>query len=724
MNQIVPNESEQGAGKIRKSLSVLSGVRGLYFLPNDPFSEEVLIPGFQQSDNVDCMVGFFSSGALISIAPGLATYITSSGNSFRLIISPLLSQEDLGAIEVGLRSREEIADQALEHLVITEDKIKQHTLQCLSYLLSTNRIEIKVALMKDALFHPKVWLFYDTNENVMAAHGSSNVTYAGIEKNKEQVAVSKSWEDPNQKYVCEKLGGMFMELWENKDSDCVVIPLPEAFHQKLLRTYTSSVPPRESDLRDLYKRAAETVANAGNTFTVENTVREFKLPSNLRFEDGPFEHQGRAVAAWCDAGFRGVLEMATGSGKTITSMICAYRLFERQKPLLVVIAAPYRPLIEQWYDEVKPFGILPTNLTTLSGAKSRSAKLQDLRRRLRTGLSDVEVVLVSHDTLCTTDFLSAIERFDCKRLLIADEAHNLGSSSFLDNLPVFIEARLALSATPVRQYDQHGTDALFSFFGPVVFKFTLEEAIGRCLVPYEYFVNGVDLTDTEMDQWYELTELIKRNAWRTDRGEADEYLSNLLRKRRMLLEMAENKVPELDLLLSKENLSNLKHTLIYATDKGPSQLEEVNNVLRSKGVLYHQLTAAETSDRDKTKRIISSFQRGEIQVLTAKRVLDEGVNIPQIKKAYILASTTVERQWVQRRGRLLRTCSAINKTYSTIHDFLALPPRIEEGLDPDAKGLLKSELNRAQEFARLAKNAGRPDGPMASLSGVIDAAFA
>jgi superfamily II DNA or RNA helicase len=140
-------------------------------------------------------------------------------------------------------------------------------------------------------------------------------------------------------------------------------------------------------------------------------------------------------------------------------------------------------------------------------------------------------------------------------------------------------------------------------------------------------------------------------------------------------------------------------------------------------LLFHQLTAEETADRAKTRRIIRGFQDGEIQVLTAKRVLDEGVNIPQICKAYILASTTVERQWIQRRGRLLRTCSAINKTHSAIHDFLALPPGLDQALDPDAKALARAELRRAQEFARLARNAGRPDGPLNILDRLADAAF-
>lgn len=696
------------------ALSALEDLRPLYFLPEDPLAEEVLIPGFSVADSVDCMVGFFSSEVLRSLAPGLATYINLSSDSFRLVISPLIRKPDHAAI-----TQAEI-EQTLEELVVTQDLLEQHTLKCLTYLLRTGRIEIKIALMSDGLFHPKVWLFQNGSD-VIAAHGSSNVTYAGIKKNVEQIAVSKAWEDPNQRYIVEKLAYRFKRLWENKEDSCVVIPLPKAVRERLLKTYGSDRVPTEDDLRELYKRA--TAPAAAEVSPVAVTAVGFSIPQDLRFDDGPFAHQGNAARAWCEAGYRGILEMATGSGKTITSMLCAHRLFEQHKPLLIVVAAPYVPLIQQWCDEILPFGLNPINLTISGNAQKRSAELQQIRRRLRTGISEAEAVVVSHDTLCSPEFHDAVRQFECAKLLIGDEAHNLGREQFIANPPDLFEYRLGLSATPVRQYDDVGTDALLSYFGPVAFRFTLEEAIGRCLVEYDYFLHPISLTEAEMHEWYDLTGKIKQNAWRSGGGKPDDYLAKLLRDRRALLETAEGKLVELQRLFAEIDVSQLKHTLIYATDKQPEQLEAVNKLLQQRNILFHQLTADETSDREETRRIIRSFQDAEIQVLTAKRVLDEGVNIPQINRAYILASTTVERQWVQRRGRLLRTCSATGKTHSTIHDFLALPPDIGGSLDDDAKSLVKGELKRAQEFARLARNAGRPDGPLNIIDKLVDAAF-
>ena len=700
------------------TLRSVTDIRPLYILPDDSVAEEVLIPCFQSTAQVDCMMGFFSSEVLVSLAPGLATFINCSQESLRLIISPLLRAEDKEAIEEGIVSPEDIATTALEDIIITEDLVEQHTLKCLSWLLHSGRIKIKIALMKDALFHPKVWLFRGDGD-VIAAHGSSNMTNAGIRKNIEQISISKSWVDPTQQYIAEKFCDQFRRLWENEEESCIVVEMPQAIRGSLLQTYRADTPPTETDLQSLYRRAASTVQESPGVYELFELPRaSFAIPSELRFEQGPFEHQGKAVNAWCEGGYRGVLEMATGSGKTITAMICAYRLYEVQKPLLIVVAAPYVPLIQQWCDEISPFGLRAVNLTESNGASGRAQELNKIKRRFRVGTSDVETVVVSHRTLCDSRFKAEIEKFDCTTLLIADEVHNLGSEGFITDLPSFFDYRLGLSATPVRQYDEEGTETVFSFFGPVIFQFTLQEAIGRCLVKYDYYVHPVELTQEEMDKWYELTEKIKANAWRSEHEEPDEYLTKLLRDRRAILETAESKIAALETVLIHEDLRSLRHTLIYASDKAPEQLDAVNALLKAHGILFHQLTYEETANRDQTKQIIRSFQEGTLHVLTAKRVLDEGVNIPQIEKAFILASTTVERQWVQRRGRLLRTCRETGKTHSEIHDFIALPPG-QNNMDGEARTLVQSELSRVREFANLARNAGRADGPLNLIDDLV-----
>ena len=687
----------------------LSSVRPLYVLPDDPLADEVLIPGFQNAVKVDCMAGFFSSDALADLAPGLATYINVTRHSLRLIISPVLRQEDQAAIKDGIESAEAVARACLEDMIITEDLLQQHTLKCLSWLMSTGRIEIRIALMPDALFHPKVWLFH-VSDGVMAVHGSSNVTIAGLRKNVEQIAVSQSWSDPNQRYVSTKLGDQFQKLWSNEDDSCIVVPIPQAIRERLLQDYRREVPPTEDDLRALYRKAARSIKGSPDKPPVVRRVK-FTIPTGLKFNDGEFAHQGRAVDAWCGAGYRGVLEMATGSGKTITAMLCAHRLNTERQPLLIVVAAPYVPLIQQWCDEIIPFGLKPVNLTICDGNRGRAKEIGRVARRIEFRRSRVEVIIVSHRTLCDSGFKLAIENIDCATLLIADEVHNLGSEGFITNPPSFFDYRLGLSATPVRQYDADGTTAMFQFFGQVVFRFTLAEAIDRCLVPYDYYVHRVDLTPDEMDQWTEITARIKANAWRQESGEPDEFLVKLFRDRHSVLESAENKISALEEALQDRDLRNLRHVLIYASDKAPEQLNRANSLLRKCGIPFHQLTYEETVNRRATARIVDDFREGTLRVLTAKRVLDEGVNIPQVQTAFVLASTTVERQWIQRRGRLLRTCRDTGKTHAEIHDFVVWPPAATN-MDDEARAVIRGELTRIQEFAKLARNAARTDGPL------------
>ena len=442
-------------------------MRPLYLLPNDPFVEEVLIPNFSVASAVDSMMGFFASEVLASLAPGLATFINRSEGRFRLIISPMLRSEDIEAIKGSITSAESVVHEYLDDLVMTEDLVQQHTLKCLTWLIRIQRIEIKIALMKDALFHPKVWLFRGADDQMTSAHGSSNLTQAGLHKNIEQIAVSTSWSSPEQRYTTEKLHDQFLKMWSNQDDNCIVVELPVAIKQRLLTTYTSDGPPTETELRSLYERAALQLGDSSYSFPEGGRHEDrFTIPSGLRYEDEPFAHQGQAVQAWCDAGYGGVLEMATGSGKTITAMICAHKLYQAQQPLLIVVSAPYIPLIQQWCEEIKAFGISPINLSLAAGARGRAETLGKLRRQFQRGTTDVAALVVTQQTLSTPAFQSELKGFSCAKLLIADEAHNLGSEGFMANPPEFFDYRLGLSATPVRQYDETGTEALFGFLGP------------------------------------------------------------------------------------------------------------------------------------------------------------------------------------------------------------------------------------------------------------------
>ncbi|MYJ73605.1 MAG: DEAD/DEAH box helicase [Gammaproteobacteria bacterium] len=707
----MPTEESAPIHRPEKLRDALSHADPLYVLPKDPLFADVLVPALRSSTSLAIMMGYFSSSSFAEIAPGLATFLHNTRAPLQMVVSPFLTDADFDTLtrdeaQLGLLAKRILVDD-----VPTEQDLSRHTLECLAWLIVQRRLVLKIAVMRGALFHPKVWLFQDAESSV-ALHGSTNLTKSGLVLNREQLTLSRDWSGPESTYVIDRLRAEFDDLWSGGDDDCRVLDLPEAVAKSVVETYRTDQMPNETRLQAIWDKAHGLPPHTAPRDPSQPAA--LTIPPHLSYESGDFAHQGEAVRAWEAAGRRGILEMATGSGKTIAAMICAARLQDDANGLIVVVSAPYRPLIEQWCDEIRQFGVDPVNLTAVGGPRARSREIGHAGRRVRSGVSRAEVLVVSNDTLCTDEFNRRLATLPADKLLVADECHNLGADSFTANPPEYFDYRIGLSATPERQYDDAGTEALRSFFGETCFTFTLEQAIGHCLTPYDYHVHFIELTATEMEEWNDLTRQIGTQAWRLEAGQDSAYLDNLLRRRRLVLETASRKIDALASLVDARNHRDLRHTLIYATDKDPQQLDAVNSLLSARRLLFHQLTQEETANRSRTNRILSSFQEGVIQILTAKRVLDEGVNIPQIRLAYLLASTTVRRQWIQRRGRLLRTCREIGKTHADIHDLVVVPPSApvaDQQLDRDARRLVRSELDRVWEFARLSRNGPSPDGP-------------
>lgn len=703
------------------ALRALSTLRPLYIVPRDDLVREVLIPCLRATESFACMFGFFSSAALSDIAPGLAEFLSRAGQPMRLIVSPNLTESDVEAMKNGLRTPATILEQRLNALLgeaaLSESALVRHTLQCLAYLLASERLEVKVAYLSGGIFHDKAWFFADSSGAVVV-HGSSNMTVAGLRRNHEQLRVEKSWETKDQGEVVADLTEEYEALWDGLRDYAVTLALPVAIEEELIRCYKPEQRPTQEDFeaawRHDYLRGLSSPPPQVTLLSIKAPERSFVTPSDLEWEDGDFAHQGQAVHAWEREGRRGILEMATGSGKTVTAFIAAQRLFVDLGSLLIVVAAPILPLLSQWEREAKRFGLHPVTFKPMPRSRKLAA-VDSAVRRLHSDASQVECLIVTHDLLADEEFQRALRRHHGQSLVIADEVHNLGAAGFQAHVPTFFDWRLGLSATPERQYDPAGTAFLRDFFGSVVFQFTLEQAIGRCLVPYDYYVHPVELEGSELAAWSALTAKIKRLAWTQGSSQiddADARLQLLLNRRRRILEEAESKLGALRNALLAAGGREMHHTLIYATDKGPQQLRDINALLVELKVRYHQLTARETAQGELAGQLFTDFQAGHLQVLTAKRVLDEGVDIPEVQTAFIVASTTGERQWVQRRGRVLRKCPSIGKKFAVIHDFLVVPPDDGGGITEDVRAILRAELTRVEEFARLARNAGSRDGAL------------
>ena len=459
---------------------------------------------------------------------------------------------------------------------------------------------------------------------------------------------------------------------------------------------------------------------------IELSEVQLEIPTHLELYSGSYSHQGRAITAWERAGRRGILSMATGSGKTITALAAASRIQKEVDSLLIIVSAPYKPLVSQWVEEVNLFG---ANSLPIDGtAASRAHNLYLAVLGLQTGARKLVVMVVTENFLTSDEFRRVFDDLapSITTLLIADEVHNLGKRSFLSNTPERFDYRLGLSATPERQYDPEGSIELFNYFGPAVFEFGLSEAIGICLVPYNYHIHKVSLSDDEYSKWIKLTKQLTKQNFSGDADVSDscdlpEEVERLLFARRRVIESAESKIVALRKILGCRNRDQIEHVLIYTTDKNRIQLNSVNNMLQNDlNLTIHQLTSQETSNRARSAEILERFAMGDYHALTCMRVLDEGVNIPQVSEAFILASNTVRRQWIQRRGRILRKCDVIDKQIAELHDFFVIPP---DPRDKQSRQILKGELNRAREFTELSANAGTPGGPLDEIENIMTAMF-
>ena len=384
--------------------AALTDAHPLYVLPKDPVITQVLVPALKATDSLDVMMGYFSSTSFAEVAPGLATFLRNTQAPLRIVISPFLTVDDFEALTQDEDRLVSLAQQILIDDVPDEDVLARHTLECLAWLITRERLIPKVAVMREALFHPKVWLFED-GANRAALHGSTNLTKTGLSRNREQLTLSRDWKGEEAIFHIERLRREFDDLWSGGDEDCYVLPLPEAVTRKVIERYKTDDMPDEDVLGTLWRKAQGVAVPV----TLGDTPRTpaLTIPPHLVYETGDFAHQGRAVRAWEASGRRGILEMATGAGKTITSMICATRLQDEIGNLLVVVSAPYRPLLVQWCDEIREFGVHPINLTTAGGPEARNREIKQASRRLRMGHARAEVLVVSNDTLCTERFIQS-----------------------------------------------------------------------------------------------------------------------------------------------------------------------------------------------------------------------------------------------------------------------------------------------------------------------------
>ncbi|MEG3437135.1 DNA phosphorothioation system restriction enzyme [Pannus brasiliensis CCIBt3594] len=439
-----------------------------------------------------------------------------------------------------------------------------------------------------------------------------------------------------------------------------------------------------------------------------------RIPADLELRD----YQNTAIVGWFRARGRGTLKMATGSGKTIAALAITTELYEAIDLQAVIVLCPYRHLVNQWGRECEKFNLQP--ILAFENVRSWQNELSTGLYNLRSGRQAFLTVLTTNSTFITEGFQSQIQFFPEKTLIIGDEVHNLGSPRLEELLPRGIGLRLGLSATPERYFDEEGTDAILDYFGRVLQpEFTLADAIAKgALVNYLYYPIFVELTEAEALTYAKLTQRIGWALGKNDGFLGSETVTSLLMRRARLVGSATNKLSALRELM-RDRLDTAR-TLFYCGDgyvEGETSRyrRQVNAVTHLLGTELGYRVTAYTADTplEERERIREQFDRGVLQGIVAIRCLDEGVDIPSIETAVILASSGNPRQFIQRRGRILRPHPGKDK--ATLFDSIVIPPKLDRETWEVERNLLRKELRRFLEFAGLALNASEATGRLLEI---------
>lgn len=404
----------------------------------------------------------------------------------------------------------------------------------------------------------------------------------------------------------------------------------------------------------------------------------------------PREYQVKAIESFKNNDWMGILEMATGTGKTITSLLIAKNYVKEYDRIFLIILVPFTHLIEQWEENCEGMGF--KDMVKCYGSKSSWVNILENRvRDFNIGITKIETVITTYKTASSKEFNHIISKIRGRSFLIGDECHYFGIKGLRNNKLDEIHAKLGLSATPDRWWDENGTSFLRNYFGDTVYEYDMEEAIRKnILTEYKYEPIIVDLTEEEVEKYERLT--MRLIHLMNDNNKNKEDIEDINRKRSLIISKAINKKSILYDIFKSKKQEEVSNTLVYCA---PGEINEITKTLSELGFRAHRFDSnVPSKERGK---ILRAFSNGEIQILVAIKCLDEGVDVPNTRVAYFLASTSNPREFIQRRGRILRKSQG--KNLAEIYDFIVLPSTASENM---FKSIASKELPRFAEFSRYA----------------------
>lgn len=708
------------------------------------------------STQFDIKLGFFSSSAINVLSDGFAAFLYNGGR-MRMVINDVLSVEDQQAFMVGETdvTIPYFDLQNIQEIKRTLSERDKHFFECLSWLIRNGRLEIKIVAPKcgDGIAHSKCGVFAD-GLNKVAFEGSCNFSRTALIDNLESITAFCDWDGQGDICKIDDIAEDFERTFSGNDdsvfylkADEVKAGLATNFEQKDLvsllkdeqnlisRRLVNNLPINVQAVLNKAKRMVESIIDRIETQYVHDNKTE---SPHFPFDE-PRAYQKQAYENWKNNGQKGLFAMATGTGKTLTSLNCLlniYRKFHFYKALILV---PTITLVDQWKDECERFHF--RNIIKVSSKNPNwKSEIDAIKLKEDFCISNEEpsfIIIATYASFARETIFQELVGFSkktCRQmLLIADEAHNMGAGRILDRLGgIKFLRRIGLSATPERQFDDVGNRAIMDFFGcqdGYTFEYSMQEAIDNgFLCRYKYYPHLVRLNDTEMNEYLRISLQLAKfyNSDNESFPMSDDILKRLLLKRKRIVHKAKNKENIFrEIVMNRySEKGNLKYTLVYVPeganpDDDTSDMFDVSETVANddytdslidtytrivQEVSKTTTVKKFTSDVKGRSEILEKYAKGEIEVLTSMKCLDEGVDVPRSEMAIFCASTGNPRQFIQRRGRILRKHP--DKHMAIIHDLVVAPEisRGQENYNME-RSLLKGELKRVRDFAALSENA-------------------
>lgn len=520
-------------------------LKSAYYSDEDNLLLDFYVPVLSKSISYKRIAGYFSSNSLAVAARGISEFI-NNGGKVKLIANVVLSLEDQVAIKEAISIKEA---EIINEIYDMEDTLKKDHIRMLGWLIMNKALEIKIAVVRKGVEHQKIGLLEDSEGDTISFSGSDNETAYGWLHNDEQFHVFCSWKEGDSEHLLSD-SKRFDRLWENKGNKVRVFDVSEAFKNGLVKT----APRDNEEFNNLSARTIDALLEENNRIYGHIKIKE----KPLSFIDNLWYFQKDAIDNWERNAFKGIFSMATGTGKTKTAIGGIIKLKNFKERLFAVISSPQNTILKQWEKEIKNIGLFNASIIADSTNNSWDTQLADKVIDYNEGNINSCVVFTTYNTLSSDRFINIISDLSGPSLLVGDEVHWAGASTFRKGLAQTYEFRLGLSATPKRYMDEEGTDEIINYFGDVVYEFSLERALTEInpitkktfLCPYNYYPLFVNLNEDELAEYYELTGKINRQFAKESKYESNsDHLQRLCEKRQSIIVNADKKYESLNTLL-------------------------------------------------------------------------------------------------------------------------------------------------------------------------------